>query len=175
MATLPRFDWPRFDWSLAFLANGSAPIAFLGRLGMSYVFILDGYGAIANAPGVAAYMEANGVSGKLLPLVIATELGGGLMVALGLGARWAAIALAGFCGLTAALFHANAADPEQVINFQKNCAMGGGFLLLATFGPGAWSLDAWLAKRRRAAERRAQQSERATIATPGQADAPKTR
>jgi putative oxidoreductase len=166
---------PGFDWGLNFLANGSAPIAFVGRLAMSYVFILDGYGAIANAPGVAAYMEANGVSAKLLPLVVATELGGGLMVASGFGARWAAIALAGFCGLTAALFHANSADSEQVINFQKNLAMAGGFLLLAAFGPGAWSLDAWRAKRRRVAETRAQQGEPAAIATPGQANAPKTR
>jgi putative oxidoreductase len=157
---------PRFDWGLTFLANWSAPIAFVARLGMSYVFVLDGYGAIADASGVGAYMEANGVSAKLLPLVIAVELGGGLMVASGFGARSAAIALAGFCLLTAALFHAHAGDPEQVINFQKNLAMAGGFLLLATFGPGAWSLDAWRAARR---------SEGAGNAVPSETSAPKTR
>jgi putative oxidoreductase len=169
MATLPKLDW-----SLDVLANWSGPIAFLGRLSMSYIFVLDGYGAIVNASGVAGYMEANGVSRKLLPLVIAVEFGGGLMVASGLGARSAAIALAGFCALTAALFHANGADPEQVINFQKNVAMAGGFLILVAFGPGDWSLDAWRAARRRASMTLARQDEVATIAISGQADAPKT-
>jgi putative oxidoreductase len=153
MATLPKLDW-----SLDVLANWSGPIAFLGRLSMSYIFVLDGYGAIVNASGVAGYMEANG----------------GLMVASGLGARSAAIALAGFCALTAALFHANGADPEQVINFQKNVAMAGGFLILVAFGPGDWSLDAWRAARRRASMTLARQDEVATIAISGQADAPKT-
>ena len=30
----------------------------------------------------------------------------------------------------------------QIINFQKNLAIAGGFLLLAAFGPGRYSLDA---------------------------------
>ena len=77
--------------------------------------------------------------------------------------------------LTAALFHANGADPEQVINFHKNLAIGGGFLLLAAFGPGAWSLDAWRAQRRRVLDMSARPSERPAIDIPGKADAPKTR
>jgi putative oxidoreductase len=41
-------------------------------------------------------MEAAGVPGALLPLVVLVEAGGGLLVALGLFTRPAALALAGF-------------------------------------------------------------------------------
>ena len=47
-------------------------------------------------PGVADYMQAHGVEGRLLPLVILTELGGGLLVLFGLKTRWAAITLLAF-------------------------------------------------------------------------------
>ena len=58
----------------------------------------------------------------------------------GLWTRWAAIALSGYCLLTALIFHMGA---DQAIQFNKNIAMAGGFLALAVLGPGAWSLDAW--------------------------------
>jgi putative oxidoreductase len=89
-------------------------------------------------------MLAHDVSGRL-PLVILTELGGGLLVAVGLLTRWAAIALAGFCVLTALYFHMS---PEEAVHFYKNFAIAGGFLVLAGLGPGGWSLDAWLRARR---------------------------
>ena len=95
---------------------------------------------IGQYAGVVDYMQSNGVDGRLLPLVILTELGGGLLVLFGLKTRWAAIALGGFCLLTALFFHLGA---DQTVHFRMNIAMAGGFLLLATFGPGAWSLDAW--------------------------------
>jgi putative oxidoreductase len=88
-------------------------------------------------------MQAHGVDGRLLPLVILTELGGGLLVLFGLKTRWAAIAFFGFCLLTALCFHTGA---DQAIQLQKNVAMAGGFLALALLGPGAWSLDAWRAR-----------------------------
>jgi putative oxidoreductase len=53
-------------------------------------------------------MQAHGVVGRLLPLVILTELGGGLLVLFGLKTPWAAIALFGFCLLTALFFHSGA-------------------------------------------------------------------
>ena len=90
-------------------------------------------------------MQSGGVDGRLLPLVILTELGGGLCILAGLATRYAAIALFGFCILTAIIFHKGA---DQAIEFEKNLAIAGGFLTLAVFGPGPWSIDGWLARAR---------------------------
>ena len=107
---------------------------------LAYIFVLEGAQKIANYAGVVDYMQSNGVDGRLLPLVILTELGDGMLVRFGLKTRWAAIALSGYCLLTALLFHLSA---DQTIHFSKNVAMAGGILTLATCGPGPWSLDAW--------------------------------
>ncbi len=112
----------------------------LARAMLAYIFIVDGWGAIVDYAGTVSYMEANGVDARLLPLVILTELGAGLMVLLGLKTRWAAVALCGFCLLTALLIHWRA---NEMIEVQKNIAMAGGFLTLAVSGAGPWSLDGW--------------------------------
>jgi putative oxidoreductase len=126
------------------LSHALADAAILaGRVLMSAIFIVEGFGKIWSYRDVADYMRSFGVSEYLLPLVIATELGGGLSVLFGFKARWAATALAGFCLLTAAFFHHDFSDAGQMIEFQKNLAIAGGFLVLAAFGPGAWSIDAW--------------------------------
>jgi putative oxidoreductase len=138
-------DPSKLDWRLDFLETWSAPIVFIARLGLAAIFVIDGWQAMTNYAGVAAYMRSNGVSPLLLPLVILTEFGGGLMIVAGFRARPAAIALAGFCVLTALLFHAGGGGIDQIIHFEKDLAIAGGFLALAAFGPGAWSIDAWRA------------------------------
>ena len=117
-----------------------------GRILISAIFILSGFSKITGYAGTQGYMESMGVPGMLLPLVIVTELGGGILVVLGLWTRFAAFALAGFSGLAALLFHANFADQMQMILFMKNFAMAGGFLFLVAHGAGAFSIDAWRAK-----------------------------
>src|SRR5581483_9787262 len=97
---------------------------------------------IAGYAATVGYMQSQGVPGALLPLVIATELGGGLLIVAGWWTRAAAFALAGFTVLTALLFHANLADQIQQIMFLKNISIAGGFLLLAARGAGGWSVDA---------------------------------
>ena len=129
-----------FDADLNFLARWAGPLGLLARAMLAYIFIVEGVGKIAGYAGVAGYMQAHGVDGRLLPLVILTELGGGLLVLFGWKTRWAAIALFGFCLLTALFFHMGA---DQAIQLQKNVAMAGGFLTLALLGPGPWSVDAW--------------------------------
>jgi putative oxidoreductase len=124
-------------------------LSLLGRIGLSLIFIISGFGKIAAYAGTQQYMQSAGVPGALLPLVIALELGGGLAVLLGLFTRWIALAMAGFSLASALLFHAHLGDQAQAINFWKNVAMTGGFLMLAAHGAGAFSLDAWLARRRR--------------------------
>ena len=129
-----------FDADLNFLSRWAGPLGLLARAMLAYIFIVEGVGKIAGYAGVAGYMQAHGVDGRLLPLVILTELGGGLLVLFGWKTRWAAIALFGFCLLTALFFHMGA---DQAIQLQKNVAMAGGFLALALLGPGPWSVDAW--------------------------------
>jgi putative oxidoreductase len=132
-----------FDADLNFLSRWAGPLGLLARVMLAYIFIVEGVGKIAGYASVADYMQSHGVDGRMLPLVILTELGGGLLILFGLKTRWAAIWLCGFCLLTALFFHLG---PDQTIELQKNVAMAGGFLTLAILGPGAWSLDAWRAR-----------------------------
>ena len=44
--------------------------ALLGRIGLSLIFILSGWGKLAAWAGTQQYMESMGVPGALLPLVI---------------------------------------------------------------------------------------------------------
>jgi uncharacterized membrane protein YphA (DoxX/SURF4 family) len=82
--------------------NSAAPyLKLVGRVLLSIMFIKSGVGKIFGYAGAQAMMEQHGVSGALLPLVILTEAGGGLLVLLGLFTPYAAIAPAGFCLLVA--------------------------------------------------------------------------
>ncbi|MEZ0170417.1 DoxX family protein [Microvirga sp. TS319] len=118
-----------------------APVALLARLLLALIFVVEGWGKLFNYSGTLQYMDHHGVPGILLPLVILTELGGGLLVAFGFLTRVAAFALAGFCVLTALLFHGRLSDPGELIQFYKDVAMAGGFLALVAFGAGDWSVD----------------------------------
>ena len=126
----------------------NATFSLLGRIGLSLIFLISGWGKIAGYAATQGYMESQGVPGALLPLVIALELGGGLAILTGFFTRWFALALAGFTLVAAFLFHANLADQMQAIMFWKNFAIAGGFLLLAANGPGALSFDEGLGRRR---------------------------
>lgn len=125
----------------------NASLSLLGRIGLSLLFIISGWGKITGYAGTQQYMEAMGVPGALLPLVILLELGGGLAIAAGLFTRWIAIALAVFSVATAAVFHADFGDAMQAISFWKNVAMAGGFLLLAANGAGEFSIDGMRSRR----------------------------
>lgn len=119
-------------------------LILIGRVLLSIIFIQAGWGKIFSYAGTAGYMQAAGVPGALLPLVILTELGGGLLILLGLFTRWAALALAGFCLLSGWLFHYQPGDMAQMISFMKNITIAGGLLVLAGSGPGAYALDSRL-------------------------------
>jgi putative oxidoreductase len=116
----------------------AAPI---GRILISLMFVTSGLSKISGYAGTQGYMEAMGVPGALLPLVIAVEVLGGLAVILGWHTRIAAFLLAGFSLLSALLFHANFGDQMQMIMFMKNIAIAGGFLMIVSQGAGAYSLD----------------------------------
>lgn len=119
--------------------NNSALLA--GRTGLALIFILSGFAKIGGYAATQGYMEAMGVPGGLLPLVIALELGGGLAVLAGLFTRSAALALGAFSLVSGFLFHFDLADANQFNSLFKNIAIAGGFVLLAAQGAGDYSLD----------------------------------
>ena len=119
-----------------------APAMAIARVLMALIFILSGLSKLGASDAVRGYMEAMGVPGALLWPTIAFEIGAGVLVALGYRTRVIALLLAGFCLVTAAIFHHQFADQIQMIMFLKNVAMAGGFLLLAAVGSGSLSLDA---------------------------------
>ena len=114
-----------------------------GRILIAALFLIAGIGKLGSGyAGTQGYMEAMGVPGVLLPLVIALEIGGAILVIAGLWTRVTALALGAFTILSAMLFHANFADQMQQIMFLKNFAIAGGFVFLAVKGAGQWSIDA---------------------------------
>ena len=129
------------------ISLAGAPLMLLGRVLMAVLFVREGVVQLADMSGTMDYMRSFGVWPQLAPLVVLTELGGGLLILFGLLTRLAAIGLAIFALLAALFFHRDFSDLDEFIHFQKNLAIAGGFLALAAFGAGAWSLDAWLMKR----------------------------
>ena len=122
----------------------TAPVA---RILISLIFVTSGLSKISGYEGTQGYMDAMGVPGALLPLVIAIEVLGGLAVMLGWQTRIAAFLLAGFSLLSALLFHANLGDQMQMIMFMKNISIAGGFLMIVSLGGGAFALDNYLKSR----------------------------
>ena len=117
-----------------------------GRVLLALMFVMAGWGKIGGYAGTQGYMEAMGVPGFMLPLVILLELGGGLAIVLGLFTRSISVLLAGFTLMAAFIFHYQPAEQMQMLMFMKNLSVAGGCLALAAAGPGAFSLDARLGK-----------------------------
>ena len=116
-----------------------------GRLLLALIFVHEGWTIIGNYSGAAAYIQKFGVPAILLPAVIALELGGGLLIVAGFLTRLVALLFAVFCVLTAVLFHWRLAGADQLLHFQKDLAIAGGFLVLAVRGPLRWSWPVTLA------------------------------
>jgi putative oxidoreductase len=116
--------------------------ALLGRLLLAAIFLHEAYAKLTAYSAAVAYAEAFGVPGQLLPLAIAAELGGGLLIAIGYQTRAAALVLAGFCVATALLFHVKLGNRNELLHFEKDLAIAGGFLVLFAHGAGRWAIDA---------------------------------
>ncbi|MFW0700458.1 DoxX family protein [Pantoea sp. R13S299] len=120
----------------------------VARILMPILFITAGWGKITGYAGTQQYMEAMGVPGFMLPLVILLEFGGGLAILFGFLTRFTALFTAGFTILTAFLFHSNFAEGVNQLMFMKNLSIAGGFLVLGLVGPGAYSIDRLISKRK---------------------------
>ena len=124
-----------------------------GRAMLAFIFIMAGWSKIGAYDGTAGYMEAMGVPGALLPLVIALELGGGIALLIGYQARIVAVLLGGFSLLSGILFHLlpsfgmeGMAAQGEFIGFMKNLAIAGGMGFVFVHGAGSLSVDRLLAR-----------------------------
>jgi putative oxidoreductase len=131
------------------LSHATEAAALCGRLLLVAIFLHEAWAKLAGYEAALAYMKAYGVLEALLPAAIAVELGCGLLIVVGYQTRAAALLLAGFCVATAVLFHTRLGDRNQLLHFEKDLAIAGGFLVLFAHGAGAWAIDGW---RRRTAK-----------------------
>ena len=113
------------------------------RLLMASIFIVSGIVKLTLSSAMQHYMESYGVPGVLVWPAAAFELSTGVLLIIGLWVRPASILLAGWCLLTASIFHTAWGDPTQLMMFFKNMVMAGGFLILFKHGASRFALDAW--------------------------------
>jgi putative oxidoreductase len=120
----------------------------IGRVLLAVLFITSGWGKLMAFQGAVGAIGGKGLPFPevLAALTILVELGGGLALALGWKARWAALLIALFVVVITPIFHNYWALPAaqmaaQKINFFKNIAIIGGMLSVYAFGPGRYSLD----------------------------------
>ena len=123
-------------------------VVLLGRILYSFLFITSGFAHFQNRKMMAGYAQSKGVPapGLMVLLSGAVELAGGLLVLSGYQARIGAWLLVLFLLPVSLSMHAfwKVLDPMQKtherVNFFKNMALLGAALLIASFGPGPYSL-----------------------------------
>jgi len=131
------------------MSNGSTSIVpLLGRILLSTVFILSGISKITGFAMEEGYIVSRHLPLPAVALTIAlvVELAGGVAVLIGLFSRFTAWVLFLYLIPTTFLFHnfwtmSGMDRYDNTIHFEKNLAIMGGLLLLAAFGPGAYSVD----------------------------------
>ena len=119
-------------------------VALVGRVLLSIIFIVAGYGKLTALGGTAGYFGSIGLPVPMITavLVTAVELLGGIAILVGFFTRPAAYVLALFCVASAFIGHGDFSVAGNDIHIMKNLAMAGGVLFVATFGPGSLSVDA---------------------------------
>ena len=126
----------------------SSFFAFFARIFLAVLFVMSGWAKLNGFEGTVGYVASNGLPVPQLfaALTILVELGGGILLILGLFSRLAAFIMAGFVLLTIVLVHHfwtmtdPAAIADNMMNAMKNLAIAGGLLMVTAFGPGAWAI-----------------------------------
>lgn len=116
----------------------------LGRILLSFIFLMAGLNQIGDFAGTQQYMASKGMpaTGFFLVGAIILELFGSISLILGYKARWGAVALIIFLIPTTLVFHTKFSVQGEMIMFMKNLSILGGLFLVASLGPGAFSIDA---------------------------------
>ena len=139
------------------MSNSNNVIILIARILLSFIFIYSGFGKLTDPSGTAGMITAAGMPAATLLAYLAGlfELVTGLAVLVGFQTKIVGWALALFCVFTALVFHSGTVAiegwPEGALGWinalngimlMKNITLAGAYILLATYGPGAYSLDA---------------------------------
>ena len=116
-------------------------VEFLGRIFLSALFLIEGFGKISMQEDVIMYMEGYGVPGILFMPATALEILFPLFLILGYKTKWAASIMALFTFAVAIIFHTDFSEGMQMMLFLKDIAIAGGFMIIIAYGPGKISLD----------------------------------
>jgi len=122
--------------------------ALLARVLLASIFIWSGFGKLTGFEGVISGIAAKGLPlpTVLAAFAVAMELGGGILLLIGLRARWIGLLFVIFLLVITPIYHdfwnaAGNAVMGQKVNFMKNIAIAGGMLMVFAFGPGRYSVD----------------------------------
>ncbi|MFT8368513.1 DoxX family protein [Acetobacter papayae] len=126
-------------------------VLLVARLLLSSLFVMMGWGKLTGFSGTIAYMAATGAPLPSLSAVISivVELGLGALLAFGAFTAPIATLFALYTIVTAFIGHhywtfSGMERYDMWIHFYKNFSIAGGFLALASAGPGRFSLDTLL-------------------------------
>ena len=141
MPTSTRFTetaGPFDNWTLLFARLSIAPLFLYSGIGKVMAFTATASRLPGGADGLGALLAAGALT---------AEIGCGTALILGLFARQAAMILIPFTIAATLMFHNFWAAPEaqvvvQTINFLKNLGLLGALAMIATYGPGAFSVQA---------------------------------
>lgn len=124
------------------LDNNSCAL-LVGRVALALIYFIGGLTWLISMSPPIGYIASKGFPAPELLgwLALIFKLGGSTLVLLGYQTRIGALMLIAFTLVTAFGFHPFWAE-GQYGTFMKELAMIGGLLVLATTGPGAFSLDA---------------------------------
>ena len=136
-------------------ASTSDAVLLIGRILMAYIFIRSGWGKLMDLNAFAASMPGrSGLPTWRAYVAAPIEFFGGLALLFGFATRYVVLLMLVFMLFATFSSHRywTFTDPAQYRNqnshFYKNVSMMGGLLFLFVAGPGRFSVDYWLGRRR---------------------------
>jgi putative oxidoreductase len=116
--------------------------ALVGRVLMALIFIGSGANKFSHPDMISGYMQANHIPAvmPLLYLSAIIELGGGILLLLGIYSRWVALVIVLWLIPVTVMMHIIPGGQLNQIEMMKNFAIMGGLLILWANGPGAFRI-----------------------------------
>jgi putative oxidoreductase len=128
-------------------------LLLVARVLAGWIYLQSGWSKVWDVSGFAAGLTRRGVPELLGYAAPFVEFLGGLALVCGLATRYAALLLIAFtitATWTSHIYWSMPASEQgrQATQFWKNVTMTGGLLALFVTGPGRFSIDRWLSRRR---------------------------